>query len=288
MTVLPETVRRVLAPNPSAMTGPGTNSWIVGHGAVAVIDPGPDDPRHLAAILDRLESGERVAQIVVTHAHRDHSGLAGALRAATGAPVWAFGTARDGIQTAMAALAPEAGGGEGVDARFAPDRRLRDGDVLEGDGWALEAIHTPGHLGNHLCLALGALCFTGDHVMGWSSSIVSPPEGDMTAYMDSLARLQGRAWHAFLPGHGAVVADPAGRLAELVAHRRAREAEILAVLAQGPADVATITRTVYTATPPALLGAAERNVLAHLLDLLERNRVAADLPLRAATRFRRT
>jgi glyoxylase-like metal-dependent hydrolase (beta-lactamase superfamily II) len=286
-TLIGDALRLVLAPNPSAMTERGTNTWIVGRGEVAVIDPGPVDEGHLAAILAALEPGERVSHIVVTHAHRDHSGLAPALSAATGAKVWAFGTAYDGRHPQMAALGPLGPGGEGIDAGFVPDRRLGDAEAVGGPGWELEAIHTPGHLGNHLCLAWGALCFTGDHVMGWSSSVISPPEGDMTAYMASLGRLQARTWRAFLPGHGAVVEDPAGRLAELVAHRRRREAEILAVLAEGPHSVTALARRIYSTTPPALLAAAERNTLAHLIDLVERKLVSHENSTDMETPFRR-
>jgi hydroxyacylglutathione hydrolase len=282
------TVRRVLAPNPSAMTAEGTNTWIVGRGAVAVIDPGPDDTHHLGAILSALVPGERVSHILVTHAHRDHSGLAPALAARTGAPVLAFGGATDGMRPAMAARGLTGDGGEGIDTTFAPDIRLGDGGVVEGSGWRLEAIHTPGHLGNHLCFALDDLCFTGDHVMGWSTSIVSPPEGDMTAYMASLARLAGRRWSAFLPGHGPDVAEPAQRLAELAAHRLQREHDILHALADGPADVTALARRIYIATPPGLMRAAERNVLAHLLDLEERMLVAADDASDRHTAFRLT
>jgi glyoxylase-like metal-dependent hydrolase (beta-lactamase superfamily II) len=279
-------VRRVLAPNPSAMTAQGTNTWIVGRGAVAVIDPGPDDARHLEAILSALEPGERVSHILVTHAHRDHSGLAPALAARTGAPVLAFGGATDGMRPTMAARGLTGDGGEGIDAGFAPDLRLGDGAVVEGSGWRLEALHTPGHLGNHLCFAMDDLCFTGDHVMGWSTSIVSPPEGDMTAYMASLAELARRRWSAFLPGHGPDVADPAQRLAELAGHRRQRERDILSALEDGPADAGGIALRLYTATPPALMRAAERNVLAHLLDLEERMLVAADAAPGRDTPFR--
>ena len=221
-------LRRVLAPNPGPLTGAGTNTWIVGRGAVAVIDPGPADDAHLAAILAALGPAERISHILVTHAHRDHAALAPALSRASGAPVLAFGTARDGIRPAMAALGLAGTGGEGLDTGFAPDLRLVDGAPVRGAGWTLEAIHTPGHLGGHLCFGWDGLCFTGDHVMGWATSVVSPPEGDMRAYMDSLGRLAARVWRRFLPGHGPVVNDPAARLAALAAHRRAREAEILA------------------------------------------------------------
>ena len=281
-------LRLVLAPNPSPMTERGTNSWIVGRGQVAIIDPGPDDPRHLSAILGALSPGEQVAAILVTHAHRDHAGLAQGLAKAVDAPVVAFGGARDGMRPAMAALHLQAiGGGEGVASHFAPDRRLGDGEVVEAEGWRLEAIHTPGHMSNHLCLAWGDLCFTGDHVMGWSTSIVSPPDGDMQAYMHSLRRLSERGWRAFLPGHGPVIDRPSDRLGELIAHRLAREASILDVLDYGPASASMIAAAIYEGTPSALLPAAARNVLAHLLDLLERNRVSALGELALETRFQR-
>ena len=200
MTVDPP-IRSLLAPNPSPLTGAGTNTWIVGATALAVIDPGPVDPAHLAAILDAIGPGQHVSHILVTHAHRDHSALAPRLAASTGAPILAFGTATAGRSPLMANLAPSLPTqGEGLDTGFAPDQRLGDGDTLSGPDWSLSALHTPGHLGGHLCLALGDTLFSGDHVMGWSTSIVSPPDGDMGAYMTSLQRLQARDWHRFLPG----------------------------------------------------------------------------------------
>jgi glyoxylase-like metal-dependent hydrolase (beta-lactamase superfamily II) len=262
-----EPILRVLrAANPSAMTGAGTNSYLVGTGRVAVIDPGPDDPAHLAALLAALAPGETVAQIIVTHAHADHSALARPLARATGAPVLGFGLAACADVTGLA-------GGEGIDRSFVPDRRLTDGEVVAGDDWALRAIHTPGHLSDHLCLGWGDVCFTGDHVMGWSTTLVSPPEGDMGDYLKSLARLAREPWRRFLPGHGPAVDDPAGRIAELTAHRRRREAEILACLRTAPATPAALTARIYTTTPSRLLPAAERNVLAHLIDLKARSLV---------------
>jgi hydroxyacylglutathione hydrolase len=281
-------LRRVLAANPSAMTGPGTTTWIVGTGAVAVIDPGPDDPAHLQAILSALAPGETVAAILVTHSHLDHSALAPRLRAATGAPVCGFGPAGSGRSPLMARLARAGltGGGEGVDTAFAPDRRLSDGDTVEGPDWALRALHTPGHMAEHLCFVWGSVLFSGDMVMGWAPSLVSPPDGDMGAYLASLERLSREAWLAMLPTHGPVVADPAARLAELIAHRRSREAMILEALARGATTLPEVVARVYHDTPAPLLPAAARNALAHLIDLEERNLVACDPAPLPEARFR--
>lgn len=269
--------RRVLAPNPSPLTGPGTNTWIVGTGEVIVIDPGPDDPRHLAAILAALGPDERVARIVVTHAHADHAGLAPALARATGAPVAGFGPPEAGRDPLMDRLAAGglAGGGEGVAPDFSPDLRLADGDRIAAGGAALTALHTPGHFAGHLCLAMGDVLFSGDHVMAWSTTLVSPPDGDMGAYMASLDRLAAGRWRRFLPGHGDPVETPAARIAELARHRRAREAAILAALRAAPADLPTLTARVYADTPPALHPAAARNAFAHLVDLWRQGRVTA-------------
>lgn len=280
-------LRRVVAPNPSPMTERGTNSYILGEGAVAVIDPGPDLPAHFEALTAALAPGEAVSHILVTHSHLDHSPLARRLSAATGAPVLAFGTHLDGRSEAMARLAAAGtvGGGEGIDAAFAPDIRLADGDRVTGTTWEVEALHTPGHIANHLCFAWGGALFTGDHVMGWRSSLVSPPDGDLTAFMTSCRRLQGRRDRVYYPGHGAPISTPADRLAWLIDHRLAREAQILDALRQGPADAATLARQIYVDTPALLLAAATRNVLAHLVDLTERGLVAPRGPLAPDTHF---
>lgn len=266
-------LRLLRAPNPSPMTEAGTNTYLLGRRGVAVIDPGPEDPAHVEAILKALPRGGEISHIVVTHAHRDHSPAAALLAARTGAHVLAFGDAAAGRRADLAVLAG-LGGGEGVDADFTPDLCLADGAVLAGEGWSLTALHTPGHMGNHLCLAWGDAVFSGDHVMGWASTMVSPPDGDLSAFMASLDRLAQRVDRVFYPGHGAPVSDPAARIAWLARHRRAREAQILAALAQGPATPRALTRAVYTDVAPALLPAAERNVLAHLIDLMDRNRVS--------------
>lgn len=281
-------LRMVLAPNPSAMTYWGTNTFLVGQGEVAVIDPGPDAPAHLAAILAALAPDERVAVILVTHAHLDHSPLARPLAMATGAPVMGFGPAASGRSALMQRLAAEGlgGGGEGVDAGFHPDRRLRDGEVLQIGQTRLDVVHTPGHFAGHLSFGWGDRLFTGDHVMGWAPSMVSPPDGDMGAFMRALDRLATRPWRRFFPAHGAPIDDPAARLRDLAAHRRMREAAILDALAPGPASVEALTDRVYTDTPAPLIGAARRNVFAHLIDLWERNRITAAPDLRLDAVFR--
>ena len=269
----PETLgpglRRIVAPNPSPMTYRGTNTYLVGRRGLAVIDPGPMLEAHLDAILAAVTPGQRITHILVTHAHLDHSPLARPLSEATGAPVLAFGDAASGRSQAMQALAESGmvGGGEGVDAGFAPDQCLADGARVAGDGWQLEALHTPGHFGNHLSFAWGDMLFSGDVVMGWASSLVSPPDGDLTAFMTSLSRLAARRWSRFHPGHGAPIDAPAERLSELRDHRLMREAQILSALGSGASDATSLAARIYTDTPATLLPAATRNVLAHLLDL---------------------
>ena len=176
---------------------------------------------------------------------------------------------------------------EGLDLSFTPDRRLADGDRVAGADWVFDILHTPGHLGGHLCLALGDRLFSGDHVMGWSTTLVAPPDGDMRAYLDQLERLQSRRWSRFLPGHGADVADPQTRLADLIAHRLGREAAILQALEGKPATVPDLTRQVYTGLAPRLLPAASQNVFAHLIDLASRNLVSATPALHPDAEFAR-
>lgn len=284
---LQDGVRRIVAPNPSPMTWRGTNTYLVGHADLAVIDPGPDIPAHLDAILAAVGPGQRITQIVVTHAHVDHSPLARPMAATTGAPVLAFGDAHAGRSPVMEGLAKAglAGGGEGVDTVFSPDRCLADGDEVQGEGWSLRVVHTPGHMGNHIALAVGGALFTADHVMGWASSLVSPPDGDLTDFMASCRRLRAQDWHVFYPGHGAPVTDPGGRLDWLIAHREGREAEILTALSRGPSTARALAQAIYTDTPPALLGAAERNVFAHLVDLTGRGRVHPSPALSAGAVF---
>lgn len=271
----------VTAPNPGPMTFTGTRTYLLGAAEVAVIYPGPDDAAHRAAVLAALAPGARVVAILVTHAHRDHSAGARALQAQVGAPILGFG--------ARPASAADVGlsGGEGIDADFAPDRRLADGEVVAGGRWRLEAVHTPGHLTDHLCFAWaeGGALFSGDTVMGWATTVISPPDGDLGAFLASLRGLQKRGEGVYYPGHGAPVRDPGRMIAWQLAHRADREAQIRAVLAAGPATVPQIVARVYPGLDGGLRTAAARNVLAHLVDLRDRGLVRCEGPLVADAVF---
>ncbi len=267
-------VRRLIAPNPSPMTFTGTATYLIGDESVAVVDPGPLDDGHLEATLEAVGPSGHVEAILVTHSHRDHSAGARRLSRLTGAPIRAFGRHGAGMSDRMRALSEAGlalGGGEGADESFEPDARLGDGDTVEGRGWRLTALHTPGHLSNHLCFALegAGVVFTGDHVMAWATTLVSPPEGDMTAFLASLRRLRAREDLLFLPGHGGPVRAPARMIDWQIKHRETRERQILAALGDGPADAESLARRIYADLDPALLPAARRNVLAHLLALVE-------------------
>lgn len=283
-------VRAVTAPNPGPMTFTGTRSYIVGEGRVAVIDPGPDDPAHLAALMRALGPGERVAAVLVTHAHRDHSAGAARFAAGAGAPVLAHGTPGIAVRPLAAewAAAGVFDGGEGVDRGFRPDRVIGDGAVVEGGDWRLRAVATPGHLGDHLAFAWeeAGVLFSGDVLMGWSTTVISPPEGDLEAFMASLDRLAARPEGLFLPGHGAPVRDPGAVIAWQAAHRQERTAQILAALGRGPLTVEGIVAMVYAGLNPRLKMAARRSVLAHLVALVETGAVTvAGAPV-AGMRFR--
>jgi glyoxylase-like metal-dependent hydrolase (beta-lactamase superfamily II) len=259
---------RLLAPNPSPFTYTGTQTYIVGDRRVAVIDPGPDDEGHLAALLGALEGAE-VTAILVTHNHRDHSPASRPLQAATGAPILG------GAPIAIDDDGPRAD--EAFDRDYRPDRLLGDGDRVEGDGWALEAVATPGHTSNHLCFALASesALFSGDHVMGWATSVVAPPDGDMAAYMASLDKLLARPERIYYPTHGPAIEDAHAHVRRLIAHRRERERQILASVAAGEGRIPAIVAALYREVDPRLHPAAERSVLAHLLDL-ERRGIARE------------
>ena len=261
-------VRRVLAHNPSAFTYTGTQTHVVGHGEVAVIDPGPDLSEHVDAIL-AATSGERIVAILCTHTHRDHSPAAGPLKAATGAPVMGCAPilARDG-----------SGLEAGFDHSYAPDRIMADGDSISGPGWTLEAVATPGHTSNHLCFALpeARALFSGDHVMGWATSVVIPPDGNMGAYIASLDKLMGREDEVYFPAHGDPVTRPQRLVRLMMGHRKQREGQILRLLGEGPQSISQMVSSMYVGLDPRLQKAAGASVLAHLLDLDARGRVAAE------------
>ncbi len=262
-------VGRVLAPNPSPFTYTGTQTYLVGVEDVAVVDPGPDDPAHLDALLAAI-GGRPVTAILCTHTHRDHSPAAAPLSALTGAPIIGCAplTLDDDGPRADAAF----------DAAYRPDRVLTDGERIEGKGWTLEAVATPGHTSNHLCFALieEAALFTGDHVMGWSTSVVSPPDGDMTAYMASMQRLLDRTDAIFYPAHGDPVESPQRLVRGMMGHRKQREGQIMRFLQRhGASEIPTMVAEMYKGVDPRLHSAAGRSVLAHLIDLDGRGIAAA-------------
>jgi len=269
-------VRAMVANNPGPFTFKGTMSYIIGRGKVAILDPGPDDDAHIAALLDAVR-GETVTHIFVTHTHRDHSPAVPRIKAATGAKVYAQGPHR---------LARPLHIGEtrrldaSADMDFRPDVALADGEVVRGDGWTLEAVTTPGHTANHMAFAFkeADLLFAGDHVMGWSTTIVAPPDGAMSDYMASLQKLAGRSEPLYLSGHGAPVRDAPRYVQFLIRHRQGREASILHRLGKGAADIPTIVKAVYIGLDPRLAGAAALSVLAHLEDLAARGLIATDGP----------
>jgi glyoxylase-like metal-dependent hydrolase (beta-lactamase superfamily II) len=270
-------MRRVTAPNASPMTFTGTNTYLLGEREIAVIDPGPDDPAHLAAILAAVGDAAKISHVFVTHSHVDHSPLARRLGQIAGAPVLALGDSYAYRSVRMVELASiaELGGGEGVDVDFAPDIQLTDGEIVQTAEWSLEAIATPGHFSNHMCFHWAAenAAFSGDHVMGWATTLVSPPDGDLTAFMNSLAIMAARNDDRYFPGHGAPVADPSGMVSYQIGHRKSREAQILECLTSGPATPRGLTDRIYTDIPASLIPAAARNVFSHLLDLHARNLV---------------
>ena len=260
-------VRRVLAPNYGPFTYTGTETYLVGaSGALAVIDPGPDDPAHVQALLD-LIGDSPVAAICCTHTHRDHSPAAAPLAAATGAPI--VGCAPLVLDTAgPRSDAP-------FDPTYAPDRVLADGESISGPDWSLTAVATPGHTSNHLCYALeeSDALFTGDHVMGWSTSVVSPPDGDMAAYMASLDKLYARDDRVYYPAHGPQVDKPRQLVRGMIGHRRQRERQIVKLLGQGEARIVDMVPRMYKGVDERLHAAAGMSVLAHLVELEQRGTV---------------
>lgn len=267
-------VLRVTANNPGPFTFHGTNSYVVGHDTLAVIDPGPDDEAHLAALLSAI-AGRPVSHVFVSHTHRDHSPLARRLSEITGATVLAEGPHRAARPLRIGEINPLDASG---DTDFVPDRELAEGELVDGDGWAMRTVLTPGHAANHAAFALEGtgILFSADHVMGWSTSIVAPPDGSMSDYMASLDKLILRSDdRVYLPGHGGPVTNPADFVRALRIHRRMREAAILDRLEKGDRTIQEIVRAIYRDTDPRLHGAAGLSVLAHLEDLVTRGAVTS-------------
>lgn len=263
-------IRRVIARNPGPFTFHGTGTYIVGHGQVAVIDPGPDMAEHIDALLAAIR-GETVSHILITHTHRDHSPGAAILKARTGARTYGFGPhprQGDGPQVE-----------EGGDTEFQPDVVIGDGEVVAGRGFTFEALHTPGHISNHLCFALReeAALFSGDHVMGWSTSVISPPDGNMADYFASLRKLLPRADRVYYPTHGGPIPEPQDFVRAFITHREEREAQIAACIRAGARTVPEMVAIMYKDVPRQLHGAAGRSVLAHLVHMMETGRVLSDI-----------
>ena len=277
-------VRRIVARNPGPFTFKGTGTYVVGDGEVAVIDPGPELAEHIDALIASL-ADEQVTHILVTHTHRDHSPAARALKEVTGAPTHGFGPHAGGRRG-------DPGIEEGGDWDFVPDVVMHDGESVEGGTgggkWRFEAVHTPGHTSNHLCFALpdAGILFSGDHVMGWSTSVIAPPDGDMAAYMASLDKLLVRPDRVYWPTHGPAIGEPERHVRAFIAHRREREAGIVDCLKSGCETVDAIVERLYVGLNPALHRAAGRSVLAHLIDLIGRDIVASEAAPNVAGRYR--
>jgi glyoxylase-like metal-dependent hydrolase (beta-lactamase superfamily II) len=267
-------VRRILCNNPSPFTFKGTVSYIVGEGNVAIIDPGPIDEAHIAALIDAVRH-ETVTHIVITHTHRDHSPAAARLKAMTGAKTYGEGPHRSSRPVHESDVPRNETGG---DVDFHPDVKLRDGDIIEGIGWSLEAVTTPGHTANHMAFALGEsnVLFSGDHVMAWSTPVVSPPDGSMGDYMTSLEKLLSRREEIYFPGHGGAVKDARNFVSHYIRHRRGREQSILKELARGEADIPSLVAAIYLGLDQRLVRAAGYSLLAHLEDLVARGHVVTE------------
>jgi glyoxylase-like metal-dependent hydrolase (beta-lactamase superfamily II) len=272
-------IRRLLARNPSPFTFKGTGVYVIGERRAAVIDPGPDDAQHLAA-LKRALAGLAITHILITHTHADHSPAARALREWTGAKTYGFGP--------HVGARGDTDAEEGGDFAFVPDVRVRDGDVIAGDGFTVECVFTPGHISNHMCYALKeeSALFTGDHVMGWSTSVVIPPDGDMADYMASLRKLLARDDAVYWPTHGGPIRDPKPYVEALIAHRLEREAQVVECLKHGVTRVPDMVRKMYAGTDKRLYPAAAMTVLAHLIQLVREGRAISDRPPSLSAAFR--
>lgn len=266
-------VSRVLAKNPSPFTFSGTGTYIIGTDSVAVIDPGPDSDEHLEALLGALQ-GKTVSHILITHTHLDHSPLAAKLKAAVGAKTYGYGPHGSGRKGGLDGEEVEAG----ADKSFTPDVVLKDGDILRGHDWTLEAVYTPGHTSNHVCFALSEenCLFSGDHVMGWSTTVISPPDGDMKAYLESLDKVASRDETLYYPTHGDPITKARRFARGILGHRRQREQQILSCIKKGMHTIDQMVPDMYKAVNPVLHPAAARSALAHLIAMTDDGRVICD------------
>lgn len=274
-------IRRIVARNPSPFTWHGTGTYVIGEGSVAVVDPGPDLDEHVDALLGALR-GETVTHLLVTHTHRDHSPACRAIQDATGAPTYAFGPHGSGRIDSGVQVE------EGADMEFVPDVRIEHGDVVSGEGWSVECVYTPGHTSNHVCYQLREqkVLFSGDHVMGWSTTIISPPDGDIASYLASLELLLARDDACYWPTHGGCIRDPKPLVAALVDHRLERADEIRACLADGIELIADMVPRMYTDLPGRMFPAAARSVFSTLIYLIDRGEVSCEGMLEATARFK--
>jgi len=280
-------IQRVIADNPGPFTFTGTGVYIIGNASAAVIDPGPDTPKHRKALWEALD-GRRVSHVLLTHHHLDHSPLAAPLAAAHGCKVYAFPLESSPPEARAASLAAEAIAlEEGFDSRFNPDVNLKDGDIIKGDGWTIEALHTPGHTSNHLCFALleENVLFSGDHIMGWSTSVVSPPDGHMGDYLSSLKRIKDRDLKQLWPTHGTSIDAPRPFIDAYIAHRQKREDQIMAAIHNGLNTIGAMVASIYGDVDKRLHPAAAHSVLSHLIHMEETGRVKTNGPPSLSTNF---
>ena len=275
---LQDGLMRLIAPNPSPMTSTGTNTYILGRKELLIIDPGPNSEAHLRNIMEVIPNNTKVTHILITHSHLDHSGLAPKLSKILNAPTLAFGTALDGLSNDMKSICKMGLTSEkfGIDTEFVPDHFLKDEEKITSREWEVVAHHTPGHLSNHICYQYLDKLFTGDHIMEWSTSVISPPEGDVSQFINSCEKIYNLHCEKFYPGHGIPVENPSERIAELIEHRKKREIEILNFLKNRQATISQITRYIYLNIDQNLLSVASRNVKAHLIDLIIKKQVTVD------------